>query len=990
MTFENKFLRALHTALYRNKTSSNTKKLASSPKLKALKGIFDWQNAKSWKENVVKNKYDVFISYSHKDEEFILDLALALKKESTFRTWIDKKDILPSTKWKEEIGAGIVGAHTFIFVISNTSVKSDYCKKEIDYAFTNKKRVIPVVREDVKNELVDPRLRELHWIFLRRTDSYEDEKKRLIDALNTDLEYYKNHARLLVLASHWENNNKDDCFLLYGKEIEAAERWVVDGKQMKPHPTSLHKEYIKASRRSASIRSRNLASIISITALAAVFAGLKSQANSIRSLIESSEGYLASKLPLEARISSIKAAESFNSPFNKLVGIVDGKLEEQLGLNLTHAIYRDQVYNQIETGQRALEAIAMSPSGHLIASTSSKSNEVKLWDIHGKPKGSIQCTQCSRVMFSADGQKLVALNGNNEIIFWDIRSFPTELKNKKFRLTGTSNVYKIAFSANGKRVVALGNDGVIRIWDLWGDHQNPLQELDAYTKSKPEVKNGSDPGRIAVSPDTRYIAVVNKNGVIDLWDSLLNSQGPVHSLPYLSQIVNLSNPGYGGDIQVNVVNQVRFSPDGSMLAAIGDVGSRAVVWSMSDLDKPPFIWKGDNNSFDNIVFTPDGRNIGLVQKGKINWKTIDNAKSPTNISKVDVILNDYEQPNKISSLIFSHDKKHLFIGNDDGTINILNTSSPESDDQPMELEHTLSAPASQWKEHLLSLTGHRFIVWNKENPGKYCLLAMGKDQVCQSLPGAANSEFKTWAFNSQENLFHVTQQKKSLSIIPTPPLNLINSDGYNTILSKSPPAELDLECPNIYTISAAISPTGEIATGGVQSLCLWNSKGGLIKQVPFRGEGTVYQVAYSGNGKVLAVVDSDLGVASTYDSSGAEQAQLPLLGQSSRVALNHDGSRIAIAGKNVITGMNTVKILGSVGQELALFRLPNDVLALSFPSDGLRIAIRSPKPSIDPRNVQFLILKQPSVRSLSSQLCKRSQDYLEDKKMTDLGTRQWT
>jgi WD40 repeat protein len=215
-------------------------------------------------------------------------------------------------------------------------------------------------------------------------------------------------------------------------------------------------------------------------ALVAVFAGLKSQVNSIRSLIESSEGSLASHLPLEARISSIKAANSFDSPFNKLIGMVDGKLEEQLGLNLTHAIYRDQVYNQIETGQRALEAIAMSPSGHLIASTSSKSNEAKLWDIHGKPKGSIKCTQCSRVMFSADGQKLVALNGNNEIVFWDIRSFPTELKNKKFRLTGTSNVNKIAFSVNGKRVVALGNDGVIRIWDLWGDHQNPLQKYQYF------------------------------------------------------------------------------------------------------------------------------------------------------------------------------------------------------------------------------------------------------------------------------------------------------------------------------------------------------------------------------------------------------------------------------------------------------------------------------------------------------------------------------
>jgi WD40 repeat protein len=332
-------------------------------------------------------------------------------------------------------------------------------------------------------------------------------------------------------------------------------------------------------------------------------------------------------------------------------------------------------------------------------------------------------------------------------------------------------------------------------------------------------------------------------------------------------------------------------------------------------------------------------------------------------------------------LIFSRDNKHLYIGNDDGTINILNTSSPESDDQPMELEHTLSAPASQWENHLLSLTGHSFIVWiakNRENPGKYCLLTMGKDQVCQSLPDAANSEFKTWAFNSQENLFHVTQQMKSLSIIPTPPLKLINSDGYNTKLSKSPPAELDLECPNFYTISAAISPTEEIATGGVQSLCLWNSKGGLIKQVSFSGEGAINQIVYSGNGKVLAVVDRALGVSTTYDSSGAQQAQFPLLDQSSRVALNNDGSRIAISGNN------TVKILGPVGQELALFRLPNAVLAMSFPSDGLRIAIRSPKPTKDSRNVHFHILKQPTVRSLTSHLCKRNQDYLEYKKMAGL------
>ena len=1027
MTIENKFSRFFTAMLIRNETSAATTKMVSSPKFQVMKGLFGWQKAKDWRKNEAKKLNEVFISYSRKDKEFIKDLVSDLEK-SAFSAWVDWDDIPKTARWREEIREGIEGAHTFIFIISGASVTSDECKKEIDYAIDKNKRVIPVMlEEDVENKLVHQGLSELNYIFYSQTDTYEIAKKQLVSelvyALNTDLNYNRTHARLLVRATEWEKKNNDNSYLLHGKDIEAAEFWVHEGEQKQPRPTSLHKQYIKASRRSASIRSRNLASIISIMAFSAVFAGLKSQANSIRSLIESSEGYLASMLPLEARISSIKAANSFNNPFNKLVSMVDGKLEEQLGLNLTHAVYRDQIQNQIDTGSPSVEALAMSPSGHLIASTSS-SKEVKLWDIHGKPKGSIPCNGCSRIMFSADGQKLVALNTFFEIVFWDIRSQFTELKDKKLKLNNFT-YWGNAFSANGKRFVALGNDGVIRIWDLWRDNRKPQSEIHAYTKTR---GNNINAWRIAVSPDSRHIAVARRDGVIDLWDSSRNNNRPALSLDTLSAITKANNPIFWGDMFA--VDKVRFSPDGSLLAALGDANSRVLVWSVRGQVELVQDAKGSAYSFKNLVFSPNGKKIGLIQNFKINW--IDsNRRFKTSANKADAITEDYQQSSIISSLIFSRDQKHLLIGDEKGAINILSTSGWKNDNQSMELEHILSAPDSEWQIYLLSPAGNSLIVWNNENPGQYCLLSRGSyhachvlfsaddskirewelnnneklllkcvssgdDPACQLLSNANDSNFRTWAFNSQESLFRITKKHNLYSITPSAPLSLIDQIRYAILLYRYPSAKL-IGCPN-YNSSFAISPTGEIANGGRNSFCIWNSRGSLSKHVDFIGD--VDQIVYSGNGKVLALFDTTSNFVTIADSDGKMKAKFPTSIPSaqlapfarppswgepsqvdpspSKVALNHDGSRLAISLKN------TVRVLGPVGQEMALFRLPNDVLAMSFPSDGLRIAIRSPKPTIDSNNVHFLIFKQSTVRSLSSKLCKRNQDYFEYKQIASL------
>ena len=87
---------------------------------------------------------DVIISYSRRNLEFVERLHSALEEEG-FSTWIDWKDIPPTSDWEDEIYTGIEGADAFLFVIGPDSVESPECGKEIYHAIETRKRLIPVV-----------------------------------------------------------------------------------------------------------------------------------------------------------------------------------------------------------------------------------------------------------------------------------------------------------------------------------------------------------------------------------------------------------------------------------------------------------------------------------------------------------------------------------------------------------------------------------------------------------------------------------------------------------------------------------------------------------------------------------------------------------------------------------------------------------------------------------------------------------------------------
>ena len=102
----------------------------------------------------------VFISYSRRDINFVRQLNDALvahKREA----WVDWKDIPLTAEWQQEILINIETADSFVFVISPDSASSPNCRKEIDHAVSNNKRMVPIFRRTVPNDVDPPSSRQV-------------------------------------------------------------------------------------------------------------------------------------------------------------------------------------------------------------------------------------------------------------------------------------------------------------------------------------------------------------------------------------------------------------------------------------------------------------------------------------------------------------------------------------------------------------------------------------------------------------------------------------------------------------------------------------------------------------------------------------------------------------------------------------------------------------------------------------------------------------
>src|SRR5688572_5746930 len=87
----------------------------------------------------------VFISYSHRDSNYVLELAQALATQG-FPLWIDTH-IRFGTEWFKEIEANLDNSLALIVVMSTNSKNSTWVQNEVSRAQRQGKIVFPVLLE---------------------------------------------------------------------------------------------------------------------------------------------------------------------------------------------------------------------------------------------------------------------------------------------------------------------------------------------------------------------------------------------------------------------------------------------------------------------------------------------------------------------------------------------------------------------------------------------------------------------------------------------------------------------------------------------------------------------------------------------------------------------------------------------------------------------------------------------------------------------------
>ena len=607
----------------------------------------------------------VFISYSRKDIDFAKRLTGELQK-SELDFWIDWEGIPPTVDWWGEIEKGIEESDAFLFLISPNSAKSKICEQEIDVAVKNGKRLIPLVVRDIKDEETPTQLRHLNWIFFRKDDDFDTSLKKLMSALHTDFEWVQVHRQLQVKALEWERSQRENSFLLRGKELQDAEFQLATNSSKEPYPTDLQREYIFASRKSVDRQKRVITGIaiagIIVFAILAAFGLFQAQrAGSARNEAEANlykaqtlqavaqnnqyqadaNAATAQAQATTAAIARAAADNSANLAATAQAIAENAQADTVKALEQVQAVakYRAQALASLsqQAGNRnspladllAVEAYNTTAN----ASTISRLFELLQTDLmmfppleakHGVYVIKFNPKQSDQLAVSYD-------NGSDPLKLWQV---PNTGSNEVALQENKKAVYGLAFSRDGQTLASGDFDGRIIIWNV---------------QSRPQIEKQLDVHNrifgLAFSPDGQWLVSGGVDQKLTLWNTTTWQQ-------------ERQLEGHK-----NTVNTLAFSPDGQFLAS-GDNDGKLIIWDTSTFEVKQILVAPNTKPAEimHLDFSPDGKTIATGDNGGAIyiWKMQDTGfQFEQSLPK---------QPQRVSILSFSRNGKWLASGSYDGNV----------------------------------------------------------------------------------------------------------------------------------------------------------------------------------------------------------------------------------------------------------------------------------------------------------------------------------
>jgi WD40 repeat protein len=858
---------------------------------------------------------DVFISYSRRDKEFVSRLHDRLEASGR-STWVDWEGIPPSAEWLREIYAAIEAGDAFLFVISGHSVVSQVCAAEIAHAVKHHKRLIPVLREKVADDVVPAAIRERNWLAFVDDEQFDGSYATLVVTLDTDLDWIKAHTRLLTRAIEWDANRRDRAFDLRGSDLRRAEMLVAEASLEKDPPlTVLQTAYVLASRRDTDRRQRTLLGSVAVALLVLLGLGMswwhKRQENiliSARNLHEGALSALANNDPLEAEVLAAHALRMADRRETRELLLQARAQAPQLVATLpvlagaaTTAFspdgsrYAAASENRVEIRDLTTRSLvrtvpargtvlsaALSDDNRVLALGYAKS--VELWALDGSPAGAPEIVLSgaetpAALVFARDGSRLAAGGRDRVVTIWPLGEGET---GPALRLSGHADqIDTLDFSRDGRFLASGSWDNHVKLWDVAAG-----QELHTLLGHEDAVLS------VAFSPDGKLVASGSWDNRIWLWDAATGTR------------LRVLQGSLGG------ITQLAFSPDGLRLASASE-------------DRTARLWDVATGRSILSMHSHDGEVTGVAFLGPSNHPVLavaDDAGSirewaVTNLGERDEVttLRGHEGP--VSTVAFSPDGKRLATGSWDKHVVLWDLQE--------------NRPVGNWPAHQDNILSVKF------SPDGRLIATTSKDKTVQ-LRDPASGEV-TWLGGKAglgTTIRDIVFSPDGHSLI------LAGDDGTIRVWSLTEDREISrIEAHGDKILGLALNGDGTmLASAGEDGLVrLWDTSRWAARDL--RGHTkTVWAVAFSPDGRYL-VSGSDDRTARLWDTGSGKEAVTPLQHEGSvwSVDFSPDGQFIAAGGQDSSVRLWRVDLsqeAAKVEQDLTLHLCEGPVWWVRFNRDA--------------------------------------------------------